>query len=209
MSDTDEYFRDDFVLNDEDRAILDAEEEKWREKQQEEKQQRQQQQPTVKMTRTALRRPIERDAPLPAAKMQKSTHGSGLDELRERHVDDGSTSVHATFPSISMASPSSTLKLPSASPKRPTASAGSQHRGRHRLLSQIQAAIGSSAEVATPHPTRQSSAISAHSRRSSNPPPPPPSSEGTQERDLGAEIDAIKGELDEVRRLVKELRRGS
>ncbi|KAI0701595.1 hypothetical protein C8Q76DRAFT_802563 [Earliella scabrosa] len=79
MSDSEDYFDDDFVLDEHDRAVLDAQERKYLEgQQQQQRLQRQQQQqqpappPTAEMTRTALRRPIESDVSLPAAKKPKT-----------------------------------------------------------------------------------------------------------------------------------------
>ena len=100
MSDPDEYFDDDLVLDEHDRAILDAEERKWLGEQQQRQKQQQQQQPTplhtAEMMRTTIRRPIESDAFLPAAKVPKMLHRAGSDAPMEGQIDSEGTSVRAS-----------------------------------------------------------------------------------------------------------------
>ena len=49
--------------------------------------------------------------------------------------------------------------------------------------------------------------LSRQAKAPSAPPHPLPSREGIPDRDLGAEVDALRAELEEVRRVVNELRR--
>ena len=69
MDGSDDYFDDDLILDDQTLAALDLEEKKWQEEQQQQ---------------AGQRRPLGRDAPLPAAKKQKTTHELTPDGLIPR-----------------------------------------------------------------------------------------------------------------------------
>ncbi|KAI0703121.1 hypothetical protein C8Q76DRAFT_697518 [Earliella scabrosa] len=195
MSDSEDYFDDDFVLDEHDRAVLDAQERKYLEgQQQQQRLQRQQQQqqpappPTAEMTRTALRRPIESDASLPAAKKPKTVHGArsvaptempiGVGGLRNRRPQStlGQIQTVRAEPPIQNPCPSSS---PGVAPSQSNATPSSS------TIDRLGSVDGHS---------RQASVPSAAPRQ----PQPLPAREGIPERDLGAEINALRAEIQEV-----------
>lgn len=240
MSDSDEYFTDDLVLNDHDRAVLDIEEQKWQQeqermRQQERPQQRQQVPQTVEMTRQALRRPIEQDAPLPAAKLQKTMRRMGQDARSEKQMGERGMSVATSARMPTAYSPPQPPKPAPAHFKQPSPSAALQGTPRHLMESQIQAILDEAARQNTrpssgvsasqrsttspsttvhqpgsvANPSCQASALCAPPQQTSVPQSPLPDNDSHEGRDLGAEIDVLRAELAEVRRVVNELRRSS